>query len=109
MDDILRKSMLFDYYGELLTERKRSIMEMYLSDDMSLSEIAECMKISRAAVFDALKSAEKKLEGYEEKLGLIKAYERREALRKRAHELLDGDAAELRSIIDELTDYKEER
>ena len=124
MDDILRKSMLFDYYGELLTEKKRSVLELYYSDDLSLSEIAEDMGISRAAVFDALKSAEKKLEEYEAKLGLVAAYERKEELRERAHRALDGiraaagndagksvrsEAEKLRGIIDELTDYQEEK
>lgn len=71
MDSIAKESLLFDYYGQLLTEKKRRVMELYHEEDLSLAEIAEEFGISRAAVYDSLKSAEKKLNEYEEKLGLV--------------------------------------
>lgn len=91
MDKIVRESLLFDFYGDLLTEKKRRVMELHNEDDLSLSEIAEEMKVSRAAVHDSLKSACRQMEAYEEKLGLISKYEERAEL-----------SEELSSIIDDL-------
>ena len=61
---------LLDFYGELLTERKRSVMEMYFNEDFSLAEIAEEIKISRQGVRDIIKKTEEELRFYEDKLGL---------------------------------------
>ena len=61
---------LLDFYGELLTERKRSVMEMYFNEDFSLAEIAEEISISRQGVRDIIKKSEEELRFYEEKLGL---------------------------------------
>lgn len=71
MNDIARESLLFDFYGELLTDKKRRVMELYHEENLTLSEIAEETGVSRAAVHDSLKSAERKLEEYEEKLGMV--------------------------------------
>lgn len=76
MNDIARESLLYDFYGGLLTDKKRAVMECYHEDDMSLGEIADEMGISRAAVYDSLKSAEAQLMQYEEKLGLLAKYEK---------------------------------
>ena len=65
-----RQSILFDIYGALLTEKKRMVLGLHNEEDMSLSEIADEFGISKAAVYDSLRSAEKMLEEYEEKLGL---------------------------------------
>lgn len=77
MEDFAKTSMLFDIYGELLTDKKKRVMEMYHEDDMSLSEIAEELEVSRAAVYDSLRSAESLLRSYEEKLGILDDYLRR--------------------------------
>ena len=58
-----RTSLLFDLYGALLTEKKRKVLSLYHEEDMSLSEIAEDSGISRAAVYDSLRSAEDALDG----------------------------------------------
>ena len=63
---------LLDFYGELLSERKRSVMEMYFNEDFSLAEIAEEIGISRQGVRDIIKKSEEELFFYEEKLGLAK-------------------------------------
>lgn len=108
MDSIARESLLYDFYGALLTEKKRQVMELYHEDDMSLSEIAEEMGITRAAVFDSLKSAERQLEKYEEKLGMLARFEKNSGLADRADAVIEKaalpeeSAAELRSIIEEL-------
>lgn len=61
---------LLDFYGDVLPERRRDIMDLYYNDDLSLAEIAEQMGITRQAVRDSIKKTETELFFYEEKLGL---------------------------------------
>lgn len=68
-------SLLYDFYGGLLRENQLEIMNLYHEDNLSLSEIAEELGLSRQAVHYTLKKAEASLEKYEEVLGLIKKYE----------------------------------
>ena len=63
--DIVEASLLFDFYGQLLSERQRQVMELYYEENLSLGEIAEEFNISRQGVYDALKTAQKSLEHYE--------------------------------------------
>lgn len=87
-EKVLEISLLYDLYGKLLTDKKRMVMELYHENDLSLSEIAEEQGVSRAAVHDALKSAERSLREYEKKLGLLAAYkERRELVQNLRKEL----------------------
>jgi predicted DNA-binding protein YlxM (UPF0122 family) len=74
LDASARVSLLYDFYGQLLTEKKRQVIELYHEEDMSLSEIASELGITRAAVHDSLKSAERALENYEEKLSLVERF-----------------------------------
>lgn len=74
MDTNVRINWLLDFYGGMLTDRQRNVMEMHYSDDLSLSEIAESLNITRQAVHDSLKRGEKTLNTYEQKLGLVKRY-----------------------------------
>ena len=74
MDSLLQISLLFDFYGELLTEKQKNIYRMYYDDDLSLSEIALELDISRQAVRDQLKRTEKILKEYEEKLNLVEKF-----------------------------------
>ena len=76
--------MLYDFYGALLTERQRQVMELYHEENLSLAEIAEEFGISRQGVHDTLKNAHKALEGYEEKLGLMEKFRKTsDAIRER--------------------------
>ncbi len=70
--DRLFISIYNDYYGSLLTDYQRQLIDGYYNLDMSLSELAEEHGISPQGVRDALKRAEKQLVGYEDKLGLVK-------------------------------------
>lgn len=74
IEDITRTSLLCDFYGELLTERQRQITELYVQENFTLGEIAGELGISRQAVHDALRSGQRSLEGYEEKLGLVRRF-----------------------------------
>lgn len=71
IDDIAKTSLLYDFYGGLLTDRQREVMKLYHEENLSLAEIGEEFSISRQAVYDALKNAEKSLKQYEETLGLV--------------------------------------
>lgn len=69
-EKIIEMSMLYDFYGQLLTAKQREILKLYYEDNYSLSEIAEEFGISRQGVHDAVKKAEKSLHEYEKKLAL---------------------------------------
>ena len=64
-------SMLFDFYGEMLTKRQQEVVRLYHEENFSLAEIAEELEISRQGVHDTLKKAEKALRSYEDRLGLV--------------------------------------
>ncbi len=66
----LEVGYLLDFYGSLLPERRRDILDLYYNDDLSLAEIAEETGITRQAVRDCIKRTEAELFFYEEKLGL---------------------------------------
>lgn len=74
MDKILFITMLYDFYGELLTDKQKEIFELYHLNDYSLYEISSELNISRQAVLDSIKRTEKSLLHYEEKLSLIEKY-----------------------------------
>ncbi len=74
MDKILFLTMLYDFYGELLTDKQKEIFELYYLNDLSLYEISSEYNISRQAVLDSIKRTEKSLLHYEEKLSLIEKY-----------------------------------
>lgn len=71
MDTRLRQSLLYDFYGELLNEHQKEVFSAAVFDDMSYSELAEEYGVSRQAAFDLVRRINKKLEKYEESLGLL--------------------------------------
>ncbi|SEN14327.1 hypothetical protein SAMN05444955_106126 [Lihuaxuella thermophila] len=78
-------NLLYDFYGSLLTEKQRAMLELYYHEDWSLGEIAEHQGVSRQAVFEAIKRAQATLTDLEEKLGLMEKHLKRQKL---AQELL---------------------
>ena len=74
MDEILKQSLLYDFYGELLTEHQKEIYEQFIVEDLSLSEIAKDAGISRQGVHDLIKRCNKILEEYEAKLHLVERF-----------------------------------
>ena len=69
-----RMTMLFDFYGELLTDRQKEFYDLYYNEDLSLSEIAENYGISRRGVRDVIVRAENYMTEIEDKTGLIKRF-----------------------------------
>ena len=116
VDEIARASLLYDFYGALLTERQREVMALYHEENLSLSEIAQEYGISRQAVHDTLKKAEQALEEYEAKLGLIDKLLRREEaislIEEQINELAALDAGQavkdrlekIRNVIESIED-----
>lgn len=81
IDDVIQTSLLYDFYGSLLTDRQQEVMELYYGENLSLSEIAAEFSISRQGVHDALKNAGRALHEYEQKLGLVDKFQQsREAI-----------------------------
>ena len=95
--DALEMTLLFDYYGDLLTERQKLCFDMRYNQDLSLSEIAMELNVSRQGVYDNLNRAEALLKNMEEKTGLVS---RDLACRKAAHRVCEL-AASLGSHSDE--------
>ncbi len=88
-DKVIEISLLFDFYGQLLTEKQREVMHFYHEDDYSLGEIAENIGISRQAVYDTVRKSEKILREYEEKLKLLARFKEKEQENHLVNELLD--------------------
>ena len=102
----LEINYLLDFYGEVLNDRKRGVLELYYNEDYSLSEIADQIGISRQGVRDIIKKAEDELIYLEEMLGL---YQKFKAIKQSADELLsilDGSdiPSDLKSRICEFAD-----
>ena len=70
----LEIALLFDFYGDMLTEKQRDVVELYYDNDLSLSEIAENEGITRQGVRDSIKRAETQLLEMEERLGLARRF-----------------------------------
>ena len=71
-----RMTMLFDFYGDILTERQRELFDLYYNEDLSLAEIAENCGISRQGVRDVIVRAEAAMNELEDKTGLLKRFMR---------------------------------
>ncbi|MGI6484938.1 MAG: YlxM family DNA-binding protein [Thermoanaerobacterales bacterium] len=71
MDNVTLFNLLYDCYGELLTEKQREIFELYYFHDLSLKEIAEHYDITRQGIHDIIRRAQYVLNKYENKLGMV--------------------------------------
>lgn len=92
---------LLDFYGDILPERRRDILDLYYNDDLSLSEIAEQMGITRQAVRDSIKKTEQELFFYEEKLGLRRRFTEAETRVEKAISLYEAAKDALPSALAE--------
>jgi predicted DNA-binding protein YlxM (UPF0122 family) len=75
LEEIVVQSILYDFYGELLSDHKKQIFEDYVLNDLSLSEIATEQGISRQGVFDIVKRCTMELKEYEAKLSLMHKFQ----------------------------------
>ncbi len=74
MEKIVEQGLLYDFYGELLTEHQKKIYEDVVYNDLSLAEIAAENGISRQGVHDMVRRCNRTLQGYEDKLHLIQRF-----------------------------------
>ena len=115
--DILKTSLLHDFYGELLTDKQKEIYELFYQNDMSLTEIGAQLGISRQAVRDQLKRTEKILSEYEDKLRLVERFMANKSSAGRIRKLIDelertselsenslSIAEQIREAVDEITE-----
>ncbi len=91
MDDLGYKTMLYDFYGNMMTQRQKEVYEEYYLNDLSLGEIAQKLNVSRAAVHDTIRRSDKALIHYEEALGLIHQFQENQQLLERILELTDEE------------------
>ncbi|MCF0111444.1 MAG: YlxM family DNA-binding protein [Erysipelotrichaceae bacterium] len=98
LDKIERMNALYDFYGDLLTDKQKEVFEWYYQNDNSLAEIAEQSGSSRAAVHDVLKRTEQLLEDYEKSLHLLDNF------RKRSKIYTDLLSLEIRSVTELTTE-----
>ena len=87
--EALEMTLLFDYYGAMLTDKQRDCFDMRYNQDLSLGEIAEMLGVSRQAVCDNLTRTEALLRRMEENIGCVK---RDRMTRRAAQEILDAAA-----------------
>ena len=89
MDEVLRQSLLYDFYGELLTQHQQKVYEEVVQNDSSYSEAAEMFGVSRQGIHELVKRCSRILEDYEAKLHLV---ERFLAIRKNVQQIQDVSA-----------------
>lgn len=91
MEKKVLQTYLYDFYGELLTERQQNIYEAFVLEDLSLTEIAQEQGISRQGVHDLIRRCDKILTGYEEKLHLLERFQNIKAKIAKIHQLTEKD------------------
>lgn len=90
---------LLDFYGEMLNDRRRTVLDMYYNEDMSLSEIAESLGITRQGARDLIKKAGDELLLFEEKLGMAQKFRALYDCTDRAEEILKKDGCDDRTSL----------
>ncbi len=92
MERFVEQTLLYDFYGELLTEHQRRIYEEAVFDDFSISEIARDEGISRQGVHDLIKRCNKTLDDYENRLHLVERFLKIREDIKKIHEITGPEA-----------------
>ena len=82
-----RMTMLFDFYGDILTPRQRELFDLYYNEDLSLAEIAENCGISRQGVRDVIVRAENAMTELEDKTGLVRRFLQLQGIEDAAKEI----------------------
>ena len=105
LEKTIRMNVLFSFYGELLTPKQAQHMADYYEEDHTLAEIADNHGVSRQAIYDSIKRTEELLIEYEDKLQLIKDFNRRNEAINKLNEHLEEhykEDAELRTLVNEI-------
>ncbi len=102
----------YDFYSPLLTDKQKKAYELYFRDDLSLTEVAKELGVSRQAAFDLIKRAKNRLEDTEKKLGLVKRWRKQmeekqkllSQLESVLNEIDENSAKKLKSILSQFTE-----
>lgn len=86
MDKIVEKALLFDFYGELLTDHQKKVYAEYIQNDLSVSEMASILGISRQGAHDLIRRCEKILSGYETRLHLVAHFQKVKGMVRSIHQ-----------------------
>lgn len=113
LQEVVTLSLYYDFYGELLNPRHRQIFEDYILNDFSLGEISEETGLSRQGVYDIVKRSSRKLHEYEEKLQLVRRFQKTRAQVAAIHDaaarLLRLEAAgEIRNLAERIRESSEQ-
>ncbi len=112
MEEALFRTMLFDFYGELLTDKQKEYFDLHYNEDLSLAEIAQSEGISRQGVWDIIRRAEESLRRFEDKTGLVGRFAAQKELLSRAErltgELLPLTEGRARTLVGEIMDTVQE-
>ncbi|MEW6723745.1 MAG: YlxM family DNA-binding protein [Bacillota bacterium] len=95
LDRVVRISQLYDFYGPLLTNKQREVVEAYYLQDLSLAEIADELHMSRQGVHDLATRSGQVLEDYEARLGLVARHQQRTTAIRRLETIVRRLEAEL--------------
>ena len=98
LEKILRISLLYDFYGTLLTKKQQQCLELHYFSDLSLAEIGDQIHVSRQAVYDLVKRAEQILEDYELKMGLVARYQQERQTINEIYHILNSLAAPVKTL-----------
>ena len=98
----LHVSSLLDVYGAFLSDKQRELVEYYYNDDLSLSEIAENVGITRQGVRDSIRRAVAQLYSWEEKVGCLARFSELKTLANSVKEQKKGTLEQLLAAIDDL-------
>ncbi|MCD8239332.1 MAG: YlxM family DNA-binding protein [Clostridiales bacterium] len=106
MNDRIFMNLIYDFYGELLTEKQKNVFESHFAEDLSFVEIGEVLGISKQAAWDILNRTKKQLLKYEEKLGLAERFlNNKKELEKAKNLLEEGPADKAEKILEELIEH----
>jgi len=100
VEKLYEESLLYDFYGELLTEHQKQVFEEVVLNDYSLAEVAEELGISRQGVHDLVRRTRQALTGYEEKLHLVQKFIRIRSNVNRIETLTDDER--IRKLTEEI-------
>ncbi|QCT73530.1 DNA-binding protein [Eubacterium sp. AM05-23] len=92
MEKNVLERLLFDFYGELLTDKQKMIMDYYYNDDYNLAEIGDVVHVTRQGVYDVVKRSKAQMQAYEDKLKLVERF-------LKSQELIDGVILELEALL----------
>lgn len=100
VEKIYEESLLYDFYGELLTEHQKQVFEDVVLNDYSLAEVAEELGISRQGVHDLVRRTRQALRSYEEKLHLVQKFLRIRGNVNRIRQLTEDEG--IRKLTEEI-------